>query len=404
MTDVRAGGVPAPSSPRRTRPRDRKSQILTVAAGAFSERGYHAVGVDDIAEVLGISGPALYRHFPTKYALLQYTVAQLADTLLAATDVVHNDDREKNPQKRLDRLMIAIIETTLANRRTGGLYRWESRYLAAKDRMALRHSMTELNKSIRIPLMQLRPELTEADASTITAAAISAVASITAHRSVLSAKQIELLLRDTTRGILATELPESDGIAARPSPASLVTKREMLLHEATLLFDRDGYHSVGIEDIGAAAGMTASSVYRYFPSKADLLAAAFHRAGDRLTGTVDEALARSRTPDEALELLVRYYVELTFDQHALMSVYFAEMKNLPPEQQSALRRVQRSNIERWATLLRHARPELSVNQSRFLVHAAVGLVFDMGRLTHFDLSPPPAGRVRALMRATLTDC
>lgn len=399
MTNARrsTGAGALPVTPRR-RPKDRKAQILTAAAEAFSERGYHAVGIDDIAATLGISGPALYRHFPTKYALFVHTVMRLSGTLLAATDLDDNLD----PRDKLDAVMTAVIDTTIDNRRTGGLYRWEGRYLLPDDRITLRQSVTILNGRVRAPLMQLRPELSEADASTIAAAAISVVASITAHRSVLSAKQIESLLLSTARKVLATDLPDSAD-APPPGKAEIAhnSKRETLLHEAILLFYRHGYHSVSIEDIGAAAGINASSVYRHFASKADLLAAAFGRASDRLTVALDEALAQSKTPEEAIETLVYLYVELSFEQSELMAVYFAEIGNLPAEQRSSLRNVQRLNIEKWAHLVCEARPDVPAVQARFLVHAALGLVFDMGRLVHFDLAPGPAGRVRRLMLTTL---
>lgn len=390
--------TPLPS-PRRRRPKDRKAQILTAAAEAFSERGYHAVGIDDIAAILDISGPALYRHFPTKYALFVHTVMRLSGTLLAATNVGVDG---MDARARLDAVMLAIIDTTIDNRRTGGLYRWEGRYLVPEDRIALRQSVTTLNERVRTPLMELRPELSLADASTIAAAAISVVASITAHRSVLSAKQIESLLLATAHNVLSADLPE-----VTAAPSSQISgevdgpKREVLLREAILLFYRHGYHSVSIEDIGAAAGINASSVYRHFASKADLLAAAFHRASDGLTVALDEALAQSRTPEEAIETLIYLYVELSFERSELMAVYFAEIGNLPKEQRSSLRNVQRLNIEKWAQLVSEARPDMPAVQARFLVHAALGLVFDMGRLVHFDLSPGPAGRVRQLMLTTL---
>ena len=390
-----AGSTPAP----RRRPKDRKAQILSAAAEAFSERGYHAVGIDDIAATLDISGPALYRHFPTKYALFVHTVMGLSGTLLTATDLEFDSE---DPRERLDAVMTAIIDTTIDNRRTGGLYRWEGRYLAPADRLALRRSVTILNQRVRTPLMQLRPELSEADASTVAAAAISVVASITAHRSVLSAKQIESLLLSTVRGVLAVNLPElTDGPPADTSAGRYESKREELLHEAIRLFYRHGYHSVSIEDIGAAAGINASSVYRYFASKSDLLAAAFQRASDGLTVALDEAFAQSTTTEDAIETLVDLYLELSFERSELMAVYFAEIGNLPKEQRSALRNLQRLNIEKWAQLLSDARPDITAVQARFLVHAALGLVFDMGRLVHFDLSPGPAGRVRQLMITTL---
>ncbi|MGA9871568.1 MAG: TetR/AcrR family transcriptional regulator [Rhodococcus sp. (in: high G+C Gram-positive bacteria)] len=402
MSEAGTGAAPAPSGPRRRRPRDRKAQILTVAAEAFSERGYHAVGIDDIAEALDISGPALYRHFPTKYAMFVHTVMRLTGILLTATDPVESA-QEITPQERLDAVMTAIIEATIDNRRTGGLYRWEARYLLAEDRVALLDAVTVLNQRVREPLMQLRPELGARDAATVTAAAVSVVASITAHRSVLSAKQIGALLLDTTRGVLATELPSGEGEVAPPTLPDLEpnTKREVLLYEAIRLFYRSGYHNVSIEEIGAAAGINASGVYRHFAGKADVLAAAFHLAGERLTVTVDAALAESGTPEQAIEELVRLYVELSFQRSELMAVYFAEVGNLPREQRSALRGVQRVNIENWADLVRDARPEIGAVQARFLVHAALGLVFDMGRLAHFDLTPGSAAYVRRLMHATL---
>ena len=51
-------------------PLPRREQLLEAAAALFAERGYHAVGIDDIGAAAGISGPGVYRHFPSKQALL----------------------------------------------------------------------------------------------------------------------------------------------------------------------------------------------------------------------------------------------------------------------------------------------------------------------------------------------
>ena len=97
------GSDPAP----RTRPKNRKAQIAAAAAEAFSERGYHAVGIDEIAAKVGISGPALYRHFPTKYALFVYTVNNLTQALLDASDpAVHGNE---NPREQLNSTMVGVI-------------------------------------------------------------------------------------------------------------------------------------------------------------------------------------------------------------------------------------------------------------------------------------------------------
>lgn len=392
-------------SPPRTRPKNRKAHIAAAAAEAFSERGYHSVGIDEIAARVGISGPALYRHFPTKYALFVYTVNNLMQALLDASDPeVHRDD---DPREQLNSTMQALVHTTIDNRRGGGLYRWEGRYLVDGDRANLRANMRTFTRRIAEPLAAMRPELDPEDVELIASAMLSVIASITAHRSALSTKQIASVIMSVCWSIAGVDLPSAEPDAARattpgrPPGLAPVTKREVLLREAVLLFYRSGYHEVSIEEIGAAAGINASSVYRHFAGKADLLAAAFHRASDRLTATLGTALAESSTPSEALDALAKGYVEVSFDTSELLAVYFAEIGSLPDGPRTELRNIQRLNVEEWAHLCVQARPHLSAVQARFLVHAALGLVFDIGRLVHFSTANSAPARIEKLLSATL---
>jgi len=51
-------------------PRDeRRAQLLTAALEIFSTAGYHAAGMDEIAEQAGVTKPVLYQHFPSKLDL-----------------------------------------------------------------------------------------------------------------------------------------------------------------------------------------------------------------------------------------------------------------------------------------------------------------------------------------------
>lgn len=385
----------------RTRPKNRKAQIAAVAAEAFSERGYHAVGIDDIASAVGVSGPALYRHFPTKYALFVHAVENLSRALLDAAESAHCESDD--PRQQLQSVMVAVIGVTLENRRRGGLYRWEGRYLEKSDRENLRFEVQALRLRVSEPLSVVRPELERADLDLVTAAVLSVIGSVTAHRSSLPPKQIESLLLSVCWSVIDMELPPRISTTVPSSGAKSIrglirtSKREVLLHEAVLLFYERGYHEVSIEEIGAAAGITASSVYRHFPSKADLLAAAFHRASEQLTVTLGSALAESETSRQAVHSLAELYVAVFFAQSELLAVYFAEVGNLPADSGRELRKIQRRNIEEWAHLCVDARPELTVVKARFLVHAALGLVLDVGRVVRF--SEPE--RVAALLSATL---
>jgi AcrR family transcriptional regulator len=68
-----------PSSPRAAARRD---QILAVAAELFARRGFHGVSMDDLGQAVGISGPGLYRHFPSKDAMLTDMLIGISERLL----------------------------------------------------------------------------------------------------------------------------------------------------------------------------------------------------------------------------------------------------------------------------------------------------------------------------------
>ena len=61
----------------------RRDQILETAAELFASRGFHGVSVADLGAACGISGPALYKHFPSKQAMLAEMLVSISEELLA---------------------------------------------------------------------------------------------------------------------------------------------------------------------------------------------------------------------------------------------------------------------------------------------------------------------------------
>ena len=64
-------------------PVSRRQQILDLAAGLFAQRGFHGVSVAELGAACGISGPALYKHFPSKDAMLAEMLVSISERLLA---------------------------------------------------------------------------------------------------------------------------------------------------------------------------------------------------------------------------------------------------------------------------------------------------------------------------------
>src|SRR5690606_39711700 len=61
----------------------RRAEILRAAAELFAARGYHGVSIEDLGRAVGTSGPALYRHFPGKEALLGAMLLDISERLAA---------------------------------------------------------------------------------------------------------------------------------------------------------------------------------------------------------------------------------------------------------------------------------------------------------------------------------
>ncbi|GLW66191.1 TetR family transcriptional regulator [Actinomadura rubrobrunea] len=71
-----AGDRAAAASPRR-------AEILAAAAELFARRGYHGASIGDLGRAVGLTGPALYRHFRGKEAVLAEMLLDISERLRA---------------------------------------------------------------------------------------------------------------------------------------------------------------------------------------------------------------------------------------------------------------------------------------------------------------------------------
>ena len=92
----------------------RREQILATAAELFAARGFHGVSVADLGAACGISGPALYRHFASKDAMLAEMLVSISEELL---DVGRERVAEAtDPQEALHGLVGWHVDFALHNR------------------------------------------------------------------------------------------------------------------------------------------------------------------------------------------------------------------------------------------------------------------------------------------------
>ncbi|MFD7814041.1 TetR/AcrR family transcriptional regulator [Streptomyces sp. NPDC059785] len=396
------------------RPRNRRQLILEAAGRVFSERGYHAASMEEIAAGVGISAAALYRHFPNKYALFAECANVMVDRLAAVLGEVSS---EAGPAEVLG----AVTRVAVAHRASGGLYRWEARYLDHEDRRLLRvkfarvvgrvteavrrsHPADEAVRQDRPSPGGVRQDCPSPDAELRAAAALGAIGSITTHHVSIAQRRAEEVLLASALRVIATDPAATVGRAhsvelpAQPVPR---TRRAEILAAAVPLFARDGFAKVTNGQIAEAVGLVPSALYRHYPNKRDILVAACLQAAGLLAQAVDRSLEGVTDPHDAVVALAAAYVAYSFEHTALTSVAEAEVVGLPADLQEPLIRAQRDHIAVWEQQLRLLRPELAPRSARVLVHAGFGVVVEAGRRLRWRDTPEHRSAVTALVVGAL---
>ncbi len=175
-------------------------------------------------------------------------------------------------------------------------------------------------------------------------------------------------------------------------------RRARILRAATGMLAERGYHAVSMADLGAAAGIVGSGVYRHFGSKSAVLVALFDDVMERLLATT--VAAPDAAPLDVLAALVHGQVLFAVDDRLLLRLYQREAQALPEADRRRLRRLQRHYVESWGQLLATLRPELAPAETRALVHAAVGAVQSVAAYE----GAVPRDRLVALLTTTAYAC
>jgi TetR/AcrR family transcriptional regulator, cholesterol catabolism regulator len=90
---------------------DRKTEIITVAARLFKEKGYSAVTMRDIAQSLDIKAASLYNHITSKQEILVLIIIEIAEEF---TNVMNSIvDSEETCLRKIERVIQLHIDITV---------------------------------------------------------------------------------------------------------------------------------------------------------------------------------------------------------------------------------------------------------------------------------------------------
>lgn len=372
------------------RPRNRKQLIVAAAARQFERKGFHDASIADIAAEVGITGPALYRHFRNKHELL-----------VAAVDLeVEQLEIAYAGGPALSGLLDTAAQTKLRTGRASAVWQRGALFVEPEQRDEISKRYLAALEPLRSALLAARPGLSERDAEALTWGVHAVLSSARAYER---AK----LDRDRARQLMveaATRVSEIEGLLPAKTTGSVVeaaphgglspaSRREAALSAAVRLFAERGFQSVGMDDIGAAAGISGPTLYHHFPGKSAILAHVILRCLDALYFDLAAVLSNTDDPAEALELALASYVRINVAQGDALAALTTEIVNVPQDERAQIRRVQNDYVNEWTVLLSSSREDVSPAEADSLARSAQSVINAMRH--HM---PVPKGEMRDPLR------
>ena len=176
---------------------------------------------------------------------------------------------------------------------------------------------------------------------------------------------------------MASMVTRAEGTTADTRPAAS-TRREQILREAARLFAERGFHGVGVDEIGAAVGISGPGLYRHFAGKDAMLAELLVGISERLheggVARLEESEAAGLAPEAALDALIAGHIDFALDDRSLITLHDRELDRLREGDRKQVRRLQRQYVELWVGAVRAVYPGLTELEARVSVHTVFGLL------------------------------
>lgn len=140
---------------------DRRSKLIAAAERLIASRGFLSVRLEDIGAAAGVSGPAIYRHFPNKEAMLVELLVGISTRLLAGARSVMSQTGDADTA--LEKLIDFHLDFTLGE---PDLIRIQDRDLAHLPAAAKRQVRKAQRQYVEIwvDVLRRRSGLDESDA------------------------------------------------------------------------------------------------------------------------------------------------------------------------------------------------------------------------------------------------
>ncbi len=371
-------------------PELRLEHLVREATRLFQEFGYRNVSMEQIGATVGLTGPALYRHFPSKQDILaQALTAQVRTVSRFMADA---QERGGTPEEQIGLFFDALGDMT-AHRDVSILWNRERLHLERSGLSELNRSFGGLVDTLAAKISAARPAVDAAGAELLATAVLSVYSSTARMRGSLSAKRLMQVQRALTDSILDCDLATApvvvgtDDARSRRSP---IARRERILDVATELFFVRGFRNVRIDEI-----------YHEHAGKTEILWTVIRRGIEGLLGTSIAALDGAAAGD-TLDVLLRVFVDYSLGPNGrVLAVAVRDAVYLPEADQISLGRTTSDYSDEWTTAIRVRTPSLSQADAKALEQALAGFAGHVISSPELRSRPGIDGQLRKLAYAIL---
>lgn len=147
-------------------------------------------------------------------------------------------------------------------------------------------------------------------------------------------------------------------------------RKQLIIKAAMELFEEKSFHEIGMRDIALQAGVSAASIYRYFPSRDDL----FVESLIQDINLIEKLLTRMVERDSSIEDLAIAVVDYLVDNEATfqMMVHFMIRGELNPQALKKFNSVQRYFLNMFDSVVQkaHGVEKMHLNSQAFFASLA----------------------------------
>ena len=130
----------------------RRSELLSIAARLFAERGFKNTTVRDIADAAGILSGSLYHHFDSKESMVDELLDSFQRSLWEQYDAIEASDR--TPREKLEAVVRVSFDAIDRNHSEVAIFQTDAAYLATFDRFAYLHERNVRFRDLWIGLLR----------------------------------------------------------------------------------------------------------------------------------------------------------------------------------------------------------------------------------------------------------